>query len=302
MKGAEHKDVSVMSGSPSSRRGTPATGVRGASEGTQPTPVHPVVVKLGGRSLEAPGASRELAAEVASLSGGAVLVHGGGREVSDWCARLGIESRFEGGLRVTDEATLEVAVAVLAGLANARLVAALRDAGVDAVGLNALDGVADVAPHPDAVRLGAVGVITRVHAQILEALLAQGRVPVIASIGAHAGALLNVNADSLAGSLAPALHARALVLLSDVPGLALEGGLVARLSVAEADAARAHQDVRDGMLPKLKAAHRAVAGGVAAAHIAAWTGPGSLAAILNGNGCTTIAAPPDGNGNGVVHG
>src|SRR5207245_9215619 len=100
----------------------------------------PLVLKLGGRALEAPDAAGELAAEVAALRVPVVIVHGGGVEVSAWCMRLGLAPRFVEGLRVTDDATLEVVAAVLAGLANKRLVAALRAAGVDAVGLAALAG------------------------------------------------------------------------------------------------------------------------------------------------------------------
>ena len=115
-----------------------------------------------------------------------MLVHGGGAEVTSWLDRIGVVARFDDGLRVTDAETLEVATAVLAGLANKRLVAALRAAGADAVGLSALDGgVLEVAPHPRAAVLGAVGLPVGVHAEWLGDLLAGGKLPVIASIGAH---------------------------------------------------------------------------------------------------------------------
>ncbi|MEK7329826.1 MAG: acetylglutamate kinase [Candidatus Eisenbacteria bacterium] len=258
------------------------------------TPVTPVVVKLGGRSLEAPGASRELATELARLSGGSLLVHGGGREVTEWCTRLGIAPRFLDGLRVTDPDTLAVAVAVLAGLANKRLVAALQMAGVDAVGLSALDGgTVEVARHADASRLGAVGQVVAVHPQLLETLLAQGRTPVLASIGAAGEQLLNINADDLAAGLAGALHARALLLLSDTPGLKLDGRVVARLDGREIAAALAHPDVKDGMRPKLRAAAAAIAAGAQRVVIGAWAGPGTLTALLEGEGGgTTLIADP----------
>jgi acetylglutamate kinase len=241
----------------------------------------PVVIKLGGRALEAPGAGRELAAALAATPGPRVLVHGGGAEVSAWCERLGIEPRFLDGLRVTDAATLEVAVAVLAGLANKRLVAALREAGIDAVGLSALDGgIATATLHPAAERLGEVGCVRSISPALIETLLAQGRVPVLASIAAHGSRLLNINADDFAAALAAALRARALVLLSDTPGLILEGGRVARLSDAELEWARAHPDVQGGMRPKLEAAHAALKAGVPRVHIAAWEGPGTLRELL----------------------
>ena len=272
--------------------GTPETA--GTPERVSATPVTPVVVKLGGRSLEAPGASRELATELARLSGGSLLVHGGGREVTEWCTRLGIAPRFLDGLRVTDPDTLAVAVAVLAGLANKRLVAALQMAGVDAVGLSALDGgTVEVARHADASRLGAVGQVVAVHPQLLETLLAQGRTPVLASIGAAGEQLLNINADDLAAGLAGALHARALLLLSDTPGLKLDGRVVARLDGREIAAALAHPDVKDGMRPKLRAAAAAIAAGAQRVVIGAWAGPGTLTALLEGEGGgTTLIADP----------
>jgi len=258
------------------------------------TTAPPIVVKLGGRALEAPGAPRELALELARLSGGTLLVHGGGHEVTDWSARLGIAPRFLDGLRVTDPDTLEVAVAVLAGLANTRLVATLRAAGVDAVGLNALDGgVVEVARHADASRLGAVGQVVAIHPPLLETLLAQGRTPVLASIGASGEQLLNVNADDLAGALAGALHARVLVLLSDTPGVRLDGRIVPRLEGRAIAAALEHPDVKDGMRPKLRAAAQAIADGAQRVVIGAWNGPGTLAALLEGegDGTTLIGSP-----------
>lgn len=250
----------------------------------------PLVLKLGGRALDAPGAEEELARELAPLADRVVLVHGGGAEVSAWCLRLGLGPRFVDGLRVTDEPTLEVVTAVLAGLANRRLVAALRAHGIDAVGLAALDGgIAEVAPHPDAARLGAVGCVRTVRTELLESLMALGHTPVLASIGARDGALFNLNADDLAAALAGALQAGTLVLLSDAPGLVLAGALVPLLGEGELDAALAQPQVTGGMRPKLRAARAALAAGARRVQIAAWQGPGTLASILRGTAeCTTI--------------
>ena len=246
-------------------------------------PIGTIVVKLGGRAMATEGALAALAVELRARAGTVVLVHGGGPEVSAWSERLGLVPRFHGGRRVTDEATLEVATAVLAGLANKRLVAALAAHGVDAVGLAALDGgLVRAVAHPDSAELGAVGAIAGVDPALVETLLASGRTPVIASIGAHHGLLLNLNADDVAAALAVGLGARALVLLSDAPGVVLDGRVVARLDPDRADAARAHADVKDGMGPKLEAAACAVRGGVGRAVIAAWNGPGTLAALLDG--------------------
>lgn len=251
----------------------------------------PLVLKIGGRALDAPGAGAELARELADLGGGVVVVHGGGGEVSDWCARLGIAPRFEGGRRVTDPASLEVAVAVLAGLANKRLVAALRAAGIEALGLAALEAGIEAAPRLDPPGLGAVGRVASVDAAPLGALLERGLTPVLSSIGAAGGALLNLNADEVAAAAAGALRARLLVLLSDAAGVRIEGRVLATAGVAEVEALLDHPEVRDGMRPKLEAARGALDGGAARACIAAWSGPGTLAALLEGRGaCTEIVA------------
>ncbi|MBI5170576.1 MAG: acetylglutamate kinase [Candidatus Eisenbacteria bacterium] len=269
-------------------------------------PVRPVVIKLGGRALEAPGAPAEFAAALAALAHPAVVVHGGGAEVTAWCGRLGITSRFEGGLRVTDPATLEVATAVLAGLANKRLVAALRAAGVDAVGLAALDGgTLRVRRHAQSATLGEVGEVAGVDASLLNALLAQGRTPVLASIAAtDAGELLNVNADDAASALAAAVHASDLTLLSDTPGLKLDGEVVSEIAADEFEATLAHPQVEGGMRPKLAGAAAAVRAGVARAHIAAWRGPETLTTLLleRSHGTLLHAGAASGSATEVTHG
>ena len=267
-----------------------ADGARDAApraDGARPIASGPVVVKLGGRALEGPDAMRELARDLAVVEGGAVLIHGGGAEVSAWCDRLGIEPSFARGRRVTDDRTLEVAVAVLAGLANKRLVAALRDGGLDAVGLAALDGIACAVPHADAAELGEVGEIWCVAPALLRLLLAAGRVPVLASIAAHGARLLNVNADDLAGAVAAGIGARALVLLSDVPGVSLDGRIAAKLGREQLESALAGPDVTGGMIPKLSAARAALDGGVPRVCITAWEGQGTLTSALRGRGAGT---------------
>jgi acetylglutamate kinase len=255
----------------------------------------PVVLKLGGRALEGADAFAAFARELACVRVPVVLVHGGGAEVSAWMERAGLKPAFHDGRRVTDAATLEVATAVLAGLANKRLVAALRAHDVDAVGLAALDGgLVETVPHAEAEALGHVGEVSDVQPELLEMLLAHGRVPVVASIGACEGALLNLNADDVAGALAAALGARQLLLLSDTPGLRLAGSVVARVTANEARALLRHPEVEGGMRPKLAAAAGAVAGGAACARIARWDGPGteaSLSALLDGGTAGTIVCP-----------
>ena len=257
--------------------------------------VRPVVVKLGGRALEAPGATAEFAGALAALARPAVLVHGGGAEVTQWCLRLGLESRFSDGLRVTDAPTLDVVAAVLAGLANKRLVAALRARGVDAVGLAALAGGGlRVVPHARASGLGAVGAVAGADPALLRSLLEAGRTPVLASLADHEGGLLNVNADDAASAVAAALGAEALVLLSDARGLVLGGALVTELANGEIAAALARPEVEGGMRPKLRAAAAALEAGVTRAHIACWNGPATLAELLGGRGAgTTLFSAPE---------
>lgn len=252
-----------------------------------------LVVKLGGRALDAPGALAECAAALheSSASGRATLVvHGGGAEVTAWCARAGLVPRFADGLRVTDPATLEIAAAVLGGLANKRLVAALRARGINAVGLSALDGgTVQARRHRDSATLGEVGEVASVDATLLGTLMDAGRVPVLASLGDDGtGALLNLNADDVAAAVAAALPARDLLLLSDTPGLMLEGAVVRSLDAGQLAIVLDRPDVTGGMRPKLRAAQRALAAGVQHVHIAAWQGPGTIAAILEGSGSGTM--------------
>ncbi len=251
-----------------------------------------LVVKLGGRALEAPGALAECAAALrdATAAGRATLVvHGGGAQVTAWCERAGLAPRFADGLRVTDPATLEIAAAVLGGLANKRLVAALRARGIDAVGLSALDGgTVQARRHTHSATLGEVGEVASVDPALVLALLASGRTPVLASLGDDgAGALLNLNADDVAAAIAAALPAGDLLLLSDTPGLVLDGTVVRSLDRATLTQVLERPDVTGGMRPKLRAAQSALAAGVTRVHIAAWQGPGTISAVLAGAGTAT---------------
>ncbi len=150
------------------------------------------------------------------------MIHGGGNEVERWSRRLGLEPRTHDGLRVTDPETLEVAIAVLGGLVNTQLVAALTSAGRSAVGLTGADaGLLRVRRRDP--QLGEVGEVTGADPAILEALIAAGQLPVVASIGLDdAGSLLNVNADEAAGAIAAA-RGGVLLLCTDVAGVQLDG-------------------------------------------------------------------------------
>jgi acetylglutamate kinase len=235
----------------------------------------PVVLKFGGELLEDPASLARVVAGVAQIarSRTPVIVHGGGKEIDAALERAGIGKRQVDGLRITDEATLDVVVSVLAGAVNTRLVAALTHAGVRAVGLTGADascGLSDPAPPHRTVDgrlvdLGRVGIPTAdADMTLLTALAGHGFVPVLACIGVgRDGRLLNVNADTLAAHAAVVLGAERLVVGGTTAGVLRPDGSTVPL-VASADIARLVADgtATAGMVAKLRACERAVAGGV----------------------------------------
>jgi len=246
-----------------------------------------LTIKLGG-TAGAHAASLAVLAERAEP--GWVIVHGGGSEVGDWSRRLGVEPTIVDGLRVTDPETLEIAVAVLRGLVNARLVATLVAAGVRAIGMSGVDGDLLGAVRFD-TRLGEVGRISRVNRPLLAALATAGQIPVVAPIARGDGSeLLNVNADEVAGAIAAERGSR-LLLLTDVPGVLRDGELLATLSADEAEAVLADETASGGMRPKLRAAVIAARAGCAVA-IVDGTNPAAVRAALDGTmtGTTVTAA------------
>jgi acetylglutamate kinase len=261
---------------------------------TQPdAKLKPVVVKLGGSTLGAHDTSLRDIASARREGRAVVVVHGGGAAVSGWLARSGIEPKFERGLRVTDAATLEVVVAVLAGVVNKQLVAQLAALGAPAVGISGADGmVLQARRYSD--ELGYVGRIERVNPFPVEELVRLGHLPVIAPIALEideAGAqLLNTNADTAAGEIAAALGAESLVFLTDVAGvLDSSKRLLTNLNAAEVRALIASGVAAGGMVPKLEAALRA-SSARCATRIVDGTSDGMLAAVLRGDDVgTTIA-------------
>lgn len=217
----------------------------------------PITIKLGGTAgAHAAGVDALIERAVP----GWTVVHGGGTEIAAWSERLGIVPQTVDGLRVTDPATLEVVVAVLRGIVNARLVAAFSARGVAAIGLSGVDGDLLRAERFDD-RLGSVGRVTEVNAELLARLAADGTVPLVAPIArGDATELLNVNADEAAGAIAAARGGR-LLLLTDVPGV-MRGDLpLAALTADEAEGLLADDTATGGMRPKLRAAIAAARGG-----------------------------------------
>ena len=245
----------------------------------------PVTIKVGGIAGQHAAALAVIAAEAPATT---VIVHGGGNEVADWSTRLGLVPRSHDGLRVTDPATLEVAVAVLAGLVNTRLVAAFGRHGRRAIGLTGVDGgLLDVRRRD--LRLGEVGEVVGADVGVLDPLLARGLMPVVASIAADVnGDLLNVNADEAAGSIAGA-RGGLLLLCTDVPGVLLEDRLVERLDRAAAEGMLTDGSASAGMRPKLRAALAAVDVGCDV-RIVDGRSPDDLRRALAGSAAGTLVA------------
>jgi acetylglutamate kinase len=246
-----------------------------------------LTIKLGGTA----GAhAASLAVLIERAAPGWVVVHGGGAEVGEWSRRLGVEPDTVDGLRVTDPATLDIAVAVLRGIVNARLVARFVAGGVTAVGLSGVDGDLLGAERFDA-RLGEVGHINRVNEPVLATLAAAGQVPIVAPIARGDGAeLLNVNADEVAGAIAAARGGR-LLLLTDVPGVLRGTVLVTELTTEAAEGMLTDESASGGMRPKLHAAIAAARAGCEV-RIVDGTSPDAVRAALDGTttGTTVRAA------------
>lgn len=270
-----------------------------------------LVVKLGGAAAEDPQATRALLCEVAACRArgvDVVLVHGGGKQVTELATRLGIETRFVGGRRVTDAGALACAKAALAGSVATDLAALGRATGVPLVAVSGVSGGLLVARRrgtaassgddaaatpvgaallpmvPPAVDYGFVGDLLRVEPALLLALLGAGFVPLVASLAADsAGQVLNINADTVAAAIAAALPGAKLLMLTDVDGVLKDvddpATRIPRLTLAELQ----NLAVTGGMLPKLQSIAACLAGGVPAVSVASWRRPGTLAACLAGD-------------------
>ena len=228
------------------------------------------VLKIGGSVLEPEPSPALMAAVARAIAAGEelVVVHGGGKALSGLLKRLGVETVFQNGLRVTDAETLRAAVMAFAGEVNTRLVGALNRAGARAVGLTGLDGGAVVA-RVERPELGAVGAVSAVDPAPLRALLEAGFTPTLAPLASDgAGGALNVNADQFAAALAGALGARRMLFVTDVPGvLDGAGAAIPEISLAGREAMAAGGAIHGGMLPKADACRAALAGGAGEVHI-----------------------------------
>ena len=243
----------------------------------------PVVIKVGGGAL-AGGALEDLP-DLVSAGHRVAVVHGGGAQLTRMLDALGIPTRFHAGLRVTDEATLEVAEMVFAGGVNKSLARWLTGLGVPAAGISGTDGpTLVVEPVPD---LGRVGRVVRVETQLIEALWSGGFVPVVAPLGVGPEGAYNVNADTAAASLAVGLGAGHLLLLTDVDGLLQDGETVETIAPERCEDYVERGLAAGGMVPKLRAAAEAARGGVEA-RILNGNKKGALAAAVAGERVGTL--------------
>lgn len=242
-----------------------------------------IVVKFGGNAMSGT-VSEDFAQDIVLMKQTGmepVIVHGGGPQIGAMLKKLAIPSTFIDGLRVTDQAAMEVVEMVLSGTINKQIVTGINAAGGHAVGLSGKDGnlivakklermkVDPVTQQSVPVDLGFVGEPAKVNPEVLRTFIKSNLIPVIAPVGVgRQGETFNINADTVAGAVAGAMQAERLVLLTDVEGvLDQEGKLIPRLSLSEARTLIANGTISGGMIPKIETAIDAVENGVRAAVI-----------------------------------
>ncbi|MDD5288438.1 MAG: acetylglutamate kinase [Dehalococcoidales bacterium] len=226
----------------------------------------PIVIKIGGATFGKHDPILEDLVALQKQGKTLVVIHGGGNMVTEWLKKQGAETHFVCGERVTDKPTLEIATAVLGGLANKQIVATINSLGGRAVGISGVDG-ALVQSRISKPELGYVGTTVKVDTAVLEALLKGGFIPVIASVSyyafdrpADAPLMLNINGDPLAGEIAAALGAEKLIFLTDVAGvLDKNGKLLSIIHTAEVKELIDSGTASGGMIPKLNACLTAAA-------------------------------------------
>jgi acetylglutamate kinase len=239
--------------------------------------MHYTVIKVGGNELDDPLFLGGLCSRLAELADTPILVHGGGKEISAALELHGQQVRFIEGIRVTPPESMAVMEMVVCGSINKRLVAHLNHMGRPALGLSGADlGLMRCEPYrPNEIDLGRVGTVSNVNVAALQAILAQGWLPIFApvALGQHDGLSYNINADHTALALAAALAESTaaqqveLVFVSNVPGVLLEGQLITSLTAIEIDQHIQAGAISGGMIPKVRSALSALASGVATVRI-----------------------------------
>jgi acetylglutamate kinase len=228
-----------------------------------------IVVKVSGHEIDDPAFLTGFATVIHDLAQPIIVVHGGGREITEMQQKMGIEARYVDGLRITDAASLALVEMVLCGAVNTRLVRMLVNAGVDALGMSGVDRglVRATKMQHVAADMGYTGEITSVRGDILRELLAAGITPVIAPICLGQDSSYNVNADHVAGAVAAAVAAERVVFLTNVPGVMVDNLVVETLSPKATEKLINDGIIFGGMIPKVRTALAALTGGAASAVI-----------------------------------
>jgi len=230
------------------------------------------VIKYGGAAMTEPLLRETFGKDVTILRKigiNIVIVHGGGKEITEIAKKLGIETKFVDGQRYTDEAMVDVVQMVLAGKINKEIVNLINQNDGDAIGLSGVDNMLLRAEKIDGKSdLGFVGKVTSVNVPFIELLLKNGMMPVIAPIGiGKNGVVLNINADLAAGTIADALKAEKLVYLSDIEGIVINNKRISSITEKEADQLIKQGSIFGGMIPKVQSAFRTLNAGVKKVHI-----------------------------------
>ncbi|HEY8051969.1 MAG: acetylglutamate kinase [Steroidobacterales bacterium] len=264
------------------------------------------VVKVGGGVFADENATRVLVEQIAILhffGVRVVLVHGGGPQLTELSAALGVPTRMVEGRRITDQKSIDATAMVLNGLINTRVLGICRDLNIDAVGISGVDaGLVRAHKRPpvkldssgELIDYGFVGDIDAVDPTVLKKLLDNGLMPVVSPLSADAsGTLLNINADTVAAAIGAALAAEKLILCTGAPGilgdLADPGSLVSYTDLRGLKKLREDGHIADGMLPKAKAIEDAIRGGVRRVHVVSYKAPeGILGEVFTNEGTGTL--------------
>jgi acetylglutamate kinase len=231
------------------------------------------VIKYGGAAMTDENLKKSFAQDVTILRKigvNIVIVHGGGKDITELASRLNIETTFVDGQRYTDEQMVSVVMMVLAGKLNKEIVNLINSNGGNAVGLCGVDNqlLRATRSMKNGVDLGLVGEVQTVNTNFLDLLSTNGMMPVIAPLAVgEEGKILNINADLAAGAVASALKAEKLVYLSDIEGVIVDGKLISSLTEAEAETLIQHGDITGGMIPKVRSGFATLNTGVNKIHI-----------------------------------
>ena len=249
------------------------------------------VIKIGGSTLGNHDTTLMDLVELQKKGENFVVIHGGGKTISEWMEKQGVRPKFVIGLRVTDSQSLDIVVGVLTGVINKSLVASINSLGGRAIGISGADGNMVNAEIADP-QLGYVGKIKSVDTAPIKTILEAGYIPVIAPVGIHSDSddhnkLLNINADTVAGYVSSAINADRMVFLTDVEGvLDSSKRLISRMTKRQADSLVASHVIDGGMIPKMEACIEALSGG-AISQIVDGRAPGALKDVITGHNLGT---------------